>query len=118
MYVFVILPKPGLEEQIALAFKPQARLHEHLERIALASERVDNVRTGLDERGLEHVAEQAEDRVQRRKRGRVGRRRGGDLTVLDARKEFGENHEVEDQRGRQERVLYTGRREDESGMGI
>ena len=95
LYAFDILPHPSLEEQIALALKPQTRLHKHLKRVALASESIDDVRTGLDERCLEHVAEQAEDRVERRKLGHTVVR-SGNLTVLDARKEFGEDHEVED----------------------
>ena len=106
LYAFAKLPNPRLEKQIALALKPQTRLHKHLERVALASESIDDVRTGLDERCFEHVAEQAEDRVERRKLGRFVAR-SGNLTVLDAREEFGEDHEVEDQRRRKERVLYT-----------
>ena len=89
------LPHPSLEQQIALALKSQTRLHKHFKRVALASEGIDDVRTGLDERCLEHVAEQAEDRVEGRKLGHIVAR-SGNLTVLNAREEFGEDHEVED----------------------
>ena len=95
LYAFVLLPNPSLEQQIALALKPQTRLHKHFKRVALAPESIDDVRTGLDERCFEHVAEQAEDRVERRKLGHTVAR-SGDLAVLDAREEFGEDHEVED----------------------
>ena len=95
LYAFVLLPNPSLEQQIALALKPQTRLHKHFKRVALAPESIDDVRTRLDERCFEHVAEQAEDRVERRKLGHTVAR-SGDLTVLDAREEFGEDHEVED----------------------
>ena len=92
---FVPLPNPSLKQQIALALKPQTRLHKHFKRIALASESIDDIRARLDEWCFKHVAEQAEDRVERRKLGYIVAR-SGDLTVLDAREEFGEDHEVED----------------------
>ena len=93
----ILLPHPRLKEQVALALQAQARLHEHLERTPLAAERIDDVRAGLDERRLEHVAEQAEDGIQGCKRGggRVGRG-GRGLAVLDACEELREECEVED----------------------
>jgi hypothetical protein len=89
VHASVTLLHPCLEEQVALTLKPQTRLHEHLEPITLPSERIHNIRTGLDKRRLEHVTEQAEHRVQ----GCVGRR---DLAIVDAREELGENCDVED----------------------
>ena len=101
-YAFIHSPQPTLKEQIALPLKPQTRFHEHLQRIPLAPERIDDVRAGLDERRLEHVAEQAEDRVQGHKLGIACGSGSGGLTILDAREELGEDHEVEDQRRRKE----------------
>jgi hypothetical protein len=60
-------------------------------------------RTRLDERGLEHVREEGEHWVERRKvlPGALG----GEGAVLDTREQFGEDRQIEDERGREERIL-------------
>ena len=99
-------PETRFEQQIARAFEPDARLEERLEGVALAVERVDDVRAGLDERGLEHVRKKGEDWV----KGLVLlAARAGRVAVLDAREELGEDREVEDERSGEEGILGTER---------
>ena len=106
------LPDARLEEEVARALEADARLEERFERVGLAVERVDDVRAGLDERRLEHVREQRQDGVQRPE---VLRARG-EVAVLDAREELGEDRQVEDERRREQRVL-RGRKEERSVRG-
>lgn len=61
-------------------------------------------RTRLDERRLEHIREERQHRVQRRK-VLVGRLRR-DVTVLDTRKELRQDRQVKDERRSKERVLH------------
>ena len=96
------LPDASLEKEIATTLETDASLEEGLERVALAVERVDDVRAGLDERRLEHVREEGEDRVERLEV--LARRR---VAVLDAREQLREDREVEDERRREQRILYT-----------
>lgn len=42
------LPDPGLEQEIAVTFQPNASLEESIECVALPTETVDDVRAGLD----------------------------------------------------------------------
>jgi hypothetical protein len=93
------LPHTGLEQQIRVGLEADAGLEERLERVALAGERVDDVRAGLDERRLEHVRQEREHRVQLLELARARR------ADLDAREELSEDGEVEDERGRKKRVL-------------
>ncbi len=94
------LPDARLEQQVAAALQPNARLEERLERVALPVQRVHDVRAGLHERRLEHVRQQREHGVQRLE---VLAR--ASVAVLDARQEFGEDRQVQDERRREERVL-------------
>ena len=96
-------PDARLEQEVARALEADARLEERLERVALAPERVHDVRAGLHERRLEHVREQREHRVERLERARLRARGGG--AVLHAREQLGEDRQVEDERRREQRVL-------------
>ena len=93
------LPNASLEQEVAAALEADARLEERLESVALPVEAVDDVGTGLDERGLEHVREQGQHGVQRLELGRGAR------AVLDAREELGQDGQVQDERSSQKRVL-------------
>jgi hypothetical protein len=62
-------------------------------------------RTRLDEGRLEHVGEEGQHRVKRRKVLLLAT----DLAVLDASEELGEDGQVEDERGGEEGVLFTRR---------
>lgn len=97
-------PDAALEEEVAAALEPDARLHERFEGVALAAEAVHDVGAGLHERGLEHVREQREHGVERLE---LGRGPGGDVADLDAREQLGEDRQIEDERRRKERVLKT-----------
>lgn len=100
--IILRLPDTRLKEKVRATLDTDARLEERLERVALARERVDDVRTGLDERRLEHVAEQAEDGVKRLELLRLGL---VSLAVLDTREELREDREIEDEGRREQRVL-------------
>ena len=88
-------PHPGPQQHIATT------LQEHLERVLLPSQAGHRIRPGLDERGIQHVAEEGEDRIWRIELG-LSR---SNVPVLNMSQELGKNGEVEDQRSSQERVL-------------
>lgn len=58
-------------------------------------------RTGLDERRLEHVREEGQDRVQRLELVRVG------FAVLNTGQELRQDREINDERRRKKRVLVN-----------
>lgn len=68
-------------------------------------------RTRLDERGLEHVREQAQYGVKRLEIALAGVGAAG--TVLDTSKELGEDGQVQDQGSGEEGVLQTKSRTDQ-----
>lgn len=75
------------------------RMHALVEGDPLPGGAVDDVGAGADEGSLEHRAEQAQDAVHLAKLAlAVG-------AVLDPGEELGQDGEVEDERGREERVL-------------
>ena len=90
-------PDTGAQEEICGALEANARLQERLEPIALPAQAVHDVRTGLDMRRLEHEGQEGEHRVERVE---LSRAVGVERAVLDACEEFGEDGEVEDERGR------------------
>lgn len=71
-------------------------------------------RTRLDERGLEHVRQQAQHGVQRFELGLAGIRAAG--TVLDTSEKLGEDGQVEDQGSGEEGVLEEKQRRESVSM--
>jgi hypothetical protein len=92
-------PHPRREKEVALVLETQTRLEEHLQPIPLPRERVDDVGAGLDERGLEHVAQERQHRVERLELGLSL------AAVRDAGEQLGEDGEVENERRGEEGVL-------------
>ncbi len=73
----------------------QASLEEHLERVPLPAQAVDDIGAGLDQRRLQHVREEREDAVERLEVADLAIARY--FAIGDARQELGENDEIEDQ---------------------
>ena len=55
------LPDPGLQQQIGTALQSEASLQERLECVPLPPQAVHYIRAGLDQRSLQHIAQQGED---------------------------------------------------------
>lgn len=93
------LPSPGRQQQITIVLQSDTSLEEHLQSVPLPVERVDNVGSGLDERGLEHVRQERKDRVEGLVLGLAG------FLVGDSSHQFGEDGQIKDQGGGQEGVF-------------
>ena len=92
-------PNTSLQQEVAATLQTNASLQEGLDSVTLTVQAVNDVGTRLDERGLEHVGQQGEDRVEGSKLCLAL------LAVLDTSQELGENTEIKNQRSSKQRVL-------------
>lgn len=76
----------------------QASFKECLKRVPLPAQAIHHVCAGLDERRFEHVGQEREDAVERLVIS-LGSSFGVNFAVGDASEHFGEDGEVEDERG-------------------
>lgn len=90
-FAILTLPGPSRQQQVATVLETETSLEEHLKSVPLPVERVDDIGTGLDERCLEHVGQERQDRVERFVLGLVG------LLVGDSGHELGEDGEIKDE---------------------
>jgi hypothetical protein len=95
----IALPDSGLEQDIPQILHPKTSLEESLNSRPLSSQRVDDVVSRLDERSLEHVAEQTEDRIQGLVIGVLG------AFVRHSGEQLREDGQVEDERRGEEGVF-------------